>query len=124
MDLMQLLMSLGMVAGAMYVIKYACDSFEDSSKYLGRTVYKMKPGVRGATIEAIASSLPELFTTTFLLFVYNDMDGFSAGIATCAGSALDPGQSPARPPGPRVAPLGTMRLRLSAPARTIARSPT
>ena len=88
MDLMQLLMSLGMVAGAMYVIKYACDSFEDSSKYLGRTVYKMKPGVRGATIEAIASSLPELFTTTFLLFVYNDMDGFSAGIATCALSAV------------------------------------
>lgn len=46
------------------------------------------PGIRGASIEAVASSLPELFTTLFLLFVFHDEDGFSAGIATCAGSAI------------------------------------
>ena len=88
MNIGQLLLSLGIVAATMYVIKYACDSFEGASGHLGKKVYRMAPGIRGATIEAIASSLPELFTTTFLLFVYNDMDGFSAGIATCAGSAV------------------------------------
>ena len=88
MDVTKLLQSLGMVMVAMYVIKYACDSFEDASDHLGKKVYKMKPGIRGATIEAIASSLPELFTTLFLLFLYHDTDGFSAGIATCAGSAV------------------------------------
>ncbi len=83
-----LLLSLGMVLVAMYIIKYACDSFEDASDYLGTEVYKMAPGVRGATLEAIASSLPELFTTLFLLFVFHDQGGFAAGIATCAGSAV------------------------------------
>jgi cation:H+ antiporter len=77
-----------MVLVAMYVIKYACDSFEDASEYLGKKVYRMKPGIRGATIEAIASSLPELFTAIFLLFVFIDFDGFSAAIATVAGSAI------------------------------------
>jgi cation:H+ antiporter len=88
MDIPGLLTALAMVAGAMYVIKYACDSFEGASAHLGKKVYKMGPGIRGATIEAIASSLPELFTASFLLFLYNDQDGFSAGIATCAGSAV------------------------------------
>lgn len=84
----QLFAALGLVLVTMYVIKYACDSFEDASKFLGRHVYQMKPGVRGATIEAIASSLPELFSTAFLLFIHADMDGFAAGVATCAGSAV------------------------------------
>ena len=67
------------------VIMYACNSFEEAADYLGRN---MPPGVKGATINAIGSSLPELFTTVFLLFVFHDMDGFSAGIATTAGSAI------------------------------------
>ena len=81
-------LSIGMVLLAMYIIKYACDSFEDASDYLGTEVYKMAPGIRGATIEAIASSLPELFTTLFLLFIFHDQGGFAAGVATCAGSAV------------------------------------
>lgn len=85
---MGLMTSLAMVLVAMYIIKFACDSFEDASDYLGTEVYKMQPGVRGATLEAIASSLPELFTTLFLLFVFNDKGGFAAGVATCAGSAV------------------------------------
>lgn len=67
------------------VIMFACNSFEEAADYLGRN---MPPGVKGATINAIGSSLPELFTTVFLLFVFHDMDGFSAGIATTAGSAI------------------------------------
>ena len=81
-------LSIGMVLLSMYIIKYACDSFEGASDYLGTEVYRMRPGVRGATLEAIASSLPELFTTLFLLFVLNDARGFAAGVATCAGSAV------------------------------------
>lgn len=76
---------LAIVVTASIVIMYACNSFEDASDYLGRN---MPAGVKGATINAIASSMPELFTTTFLLFMFHDMDGFSAGIATCAGSAV------------------------------------
>jgi cation:H+ antiporter len=48
----------------------------------------MAPGVRGATINAIGSSMPELMTAMFLLFLYHDNDGFAAGIATTAGSAI------------------------------------
>lgn len=70
---------------ACLVIYKACDSFEEGSNYLGRN---FPPGVRGATINAIGSSLPELLTTFFLLFVFRDQDGYSAGIATCAGSAV------------------------------------
>jgi cation:H+ antiporter len=72
----------------MYVIKWACDSFEGASDHLGKKVFKMGAGTKGATLDAIASSLPELFTTAFLLFLYHDHDGFAAGIATCAGSAV------------------------------------
>lgn len=82
---MMLALSLGTVALASVVIMYACNPFEDASDYLGRN---LPPGVQGATINAIASSLPELLTTTFLLFAFRDVDGFSGGVATCAGSAV------------------------------------
>jgi len=72
---------------------YSCDSFEGAADYLGRN---MKPGVKGATINAIGSSLPELFTTAIFLFGPHFSEelfgkigqGFAAGIATCAGSAV------------------------------------
>ena len=70
---------------AAIVIMYACNEFEKCADYLGRN---MQSGLKGALINAIGSSLPELLTATFLLFMYNDMAGFSAGIATTAGSAI------------------------------------
>lgn len=81
------------VVMASIIIMYACDSFEDASDYLGRN---MNPGVKGATINAIGSSLPELLATFIFLFgphvsttLFGEKgDGFSAGIATCAGSAV------------------------------------
>lgn len=85
MDLVALLLAVATVGVASIVIMYASDSFEQASGFLGRN---MPPGVRGATINAIGSSLPELMTTAFLLFVYHDRGGFSAGVATCAGSAI------------------------------------
>lgn len=82
---MDLMLALLMVVFASVVIMYACDSFEDASDFLGRN---MAPGVKGGTINAIGSSLPELFTTIALLFFFHDQGGFSAGIATTAGSAV------------------------------------
>jgi cation:H+ antiporter len=84
---------MALIAGTSIIIMYACDSFEEAADHLGRN---MKAGIKGATINAIGSSLPELFTTLFLLFgpIYAPHvfgakeDGFSAGIATCAGSAV------------------------------------
>ena len=80
-----LLTPLYIVVVASIAIMFACEGFDGAANYLGRN---MKPGIRGATINAIGSSMPELMTAFFLLFLYQDQDGFSAGIATTAGSAV------------------------------------
>ncbi len=67
------------------IIWRACDGFEVASEYIGRN---MSEGVRGGTINAISSSIPELFTTLIALFVLGNLDGFSIGLGTTAGSAL------------------------------------
>ncbi|MFT4666078.1 MAG: Ca2+/Na+ antiporter [Polaribacter sp.] len=67
------------------IIWKASDGFEVASEYIGRN---LNDGVRGATINAIGSSMPELFTTIWFLFVLRDKDGFAAGIGTTAGSAI------------------------------------
>ncbi|GAA3629237.1 sodium:calcium antiporter [Flavivirga jejuensis] len=82
---MAIISSLGLILITCIIIWRACDGFEMASNYLGRN---MKEGVKGATINAIGSSLPELFTTLFFLFVLKDKDGFSGGIGTTAGSAV------------------------------------
>ena len=78
-------MALAIMAACSVVLSLACESFDQASSYLGRN---MPPGVRGATINAVGSSMPELLTTSFFLFAYDDVDGFAAGVATCAGSAV------------------------------------
>lgn len=85
---MDLILAILLVLVSMVLIMFNCDAFEPAADFLGTEVYKLAPGVRGASIEAIASSLPELFTTMFLLFLFDDKDGFAAGIATAAGSAV------------------------------------
>ena len=68
------------------IIWRAGDGFMVASEYVGRN---LSEGVRGATINAIASSMPELFTTLFFLCVLQqDGVGFSGGIGTTAGSAI------------------------------------
>lgn len=69
----------------MVVIWRASDGFETASEYIGR---HLTDGVRGATINAIASSIPELFTTIFFLLLLKDADGFAGGVGTTAGSAI------------------------------------
>lgn len=63
----------------------SCANFDRHSKVLG---VNLTDGVRGATINAIASSLPEFFTALFFLFLIHDVEGFSAGLATILGSAI------------------------------------
>ena len=82
---MGLLIPLFLIALCCLVIWRAGDGFMVASEYVGRNLWE---GVRGATINAIASSMPEVFTSFFFLFVLNDASGFSGGIGTTAGSAI------------------------------------
>ncbi|MBB6461307.1 sodium:calcium antiporter [Flammeovirga kamogawensis] len=82
---MEILSGLVIIFIACIIIWKACDGFEDASGYLGRN---MKGGVKGATIDAIGSSMPELFTTFFFLVLAGDAKGFASGIGTTSGSAI------------------------------------
>ena len=82
---MELLIPIFLIIFCCLVIWRASDGFEAASEYLGRN---MSEGVRGATINAIGSSMPELFTTIFFLILLKDTEGFSGGIGTTAGSAI------------------------------------
>ena len=82
---MWILIPLFLIILSCLIIWRACYGFETSSQYLGRY---LSDGVRGATINAISSSVPELFTTIFFLLYLKDTEGFSGGIGTTAGSAI------------------------------------
>lgn len=82
---MSILIPILLIVLTCVIIWRASDGFEMASEYLGRN---LSEGVRGATINAIGSSMPELFTTIFFLFVLRDKDGFAGGIGTTAGSAV------------------------------------
>lgn len=79
------LISILLIIVCCLIIWRASDGFETASEFLGKN---LSEGVRGATINAIGSSMPELFTTLFFLLVLKDRDGFAGGIGTTAGSAI------------------------------------
>jgi Ca2+/Na+ antiporter len=85
LELMGVLIPLFIVIFCCIIIWRASDGFTAASDYIGRN---LSEGVRGATINAIGSSLPEVFTSFFFLFYLKDVDGFSGGIGTTAGSAI------------------------------------
>ena len=68
-----------------YIIWRVSDSFDLAASYLTRD---LKPGIKGPTVNAVASSLPELLISFIFLFQYNDISGFSAGFATIVGSSI------------------------------------
>ena len=70
---------------ASWILAKACDGFEAAADYLGRNLGE---GTKGATINAIGSSMPELLVTSIYLFAYMDTTGFAGGIGTTAGSAV------------------------------------
>ncbi|MCI5081852.1 MAG: hypothetical protein MRY78_09175 [Saprospiraceae bacterium] len=90
---MEVLLGIIIIVVCCLIIWRASDGFELASQYIGRN---LSDGVRGATINAIGSSIPELFTTIFFFFYYavitNDAqdasNGFAGGIGTTAGSAI------------------------------------
>ncbi|MDH3718468.1 MAG: hypothetical protein OES79_10155, partial [Planctomycetota bacterium] len=82
------------------VIWQVCDPFADAAQWVG-TALRLPGSVRGATLDAIASSMPELFSGIFFVVLavttaqetarsvaHAGGEGFSATVATCAGSAV------------------------------------
>jgi len=68
-----------------YLIWRASSVFDVAASYLTRD---LKPGIKGPTINAIASSLPELIISCIFLLKFKDIVGFSAGFATIVGSSM------------------------------------
>jgi len=82
------------------IIWQACDPFADAAQWIGTTL-RLPGSVRGATLDAIASSMPELFSGIFFVVLAmatsggaKDQlavatgEGYGATVATCAGSAI------------------------------------
>ncbi len=83
------------------VIWQSCDPFADAAQWIGKR-YHIPGSVRGATLDAVSSSLPELFTGIFFVLValaavsgddgvsmmQASGEGLGSTIATCAGSAI------------------------------------
>lgn len=82
---MDIAIGLLIVAVATIIIWKSGESFGSASDFLGRN---LSDGVKGATINAIGSSMPELLTTFFFLFILKNADGFAAGLGTTVGSAV------------------------------------
>jgi Ca2+/Na+ antiporter len=91
------LLSAGFVIAV--VIWQACDPFADAAQWVGKALH-LPGSVRGATLDAVASSMPELFSGIFFVVVAIraseegglmanvGAEGYGATIATCAGSAI------------------------------------
>ena len=91
------------VAVISVVIWQVCDPFADAAQWIG-DMFRLPGSVRGATLDAIASSMPELFSGIFFVLVALSTassadhasaeriaagaEGFGSTIATCAGSAV------------------------------------
>ncbi|MHA1540477.1 MAG: sodium:calcium antiporter [Alphaproteobacteria bacterium] len=80
-----MLVSLLGICFSCFLIYHFSIQFEKASLYLGR---HMSAGVRGATLNAVSSSLPELFTAFLSLFLFADKEGFAFGVGTAVGSAV------------------------------------
>jgi len=82
---MDYLTSILLISISCLIIWRSSQGFELAADFLGR---RLPAGIKGATINAIASSMPEFLTTMFFLFWLRDAEGFSAGLAVSSGSAL------------------------------------
>ncbi|KPL14606.1 MAG: hypothetical protein AMS26_10150 [Bacteroides sp. SM23_62] len=82
---MQITGSILLMIVSCLIIWRSAAGFEIASDYLGR---KLSHGVKGATINAIASSMPEFLSSFFFLFYLKDVNGFSGGLGITAGSSI------------------------------------
>ena len=69
---------------SVYIMKKCSSVFDIASSHLTKNLAE---GIKGPTINAVASSLPELFISSMFLFYFKDLNGFSAGFATIIGSS-------------------------------------
>ncbi len=80
-----MLISIICISISCIIIWRSSHGFEIASDFLGR---RLPAGIKGATLNAVASSMPEFLTTMFFLFYLRDADGFSGGLGVTSGSAL------------------------------------
>ena len=76
--------SIFVLISGVYIMRKCASSFDVAASYLTRGLGE---GVKGPTINAIASSLPELLISSIFLFYFKDVQGFSAGYGTIIGSS-------------------------------------
>lgn len=76
---------LALVAVCCVGIWKVSDYFEEATDHLGRN---MSNGVKGASLNAIGSSMPELVTSFIFLFFLTGSEGYAGTIGTTAGSAV------------------------------------
>ena len=81
------------------VIAQSCDPFAEAAQWIG-VRFRLPGSVRGATLDAVASSMPELFAGIFFVVValsgsktqaerlVDSAEGYGSTIATCAGSSI------------------------------------
>lgn len=82
--IMIILYIIGVVAMCLMIWK-SSEYFEEATEWIGRN---LTDGVKGASLNAIASSMPELMTGFIFLFFIHGSDGYSGTIGTTAGSAV------------------------------------
>jgi len=81
---MGILISLGLIILSSVVIFYVGQRFAEASSYIGDYI-GLPRDVKGATFDAISSSMPELMVALFSVIFFRQ---FEIGIGTIAGSAL------------------------------------
>jgi len=81
---MELILNFLIVILCIFVMRKSSFTFDIASNFLSR---RMGEGLKGPTINAIASSLPELMISSMFLFYFKDIEGFVGGFATIIGSS-------------------------------------
>jgi len=81
---MSIMISMGVIILSSIVIYLAGEKFAESSSKIG-DYFKLSRDVKGATLDAISSSLPELLVALYSVIFFKQ---FEVGIGTIAGSAL------------------------------------
>ena len=85
-ELIGFILPIMIIIGSSYLMWRGCKIFAAGSSIVG---YRLPSGVRGATINAIGSSLPEFFTALLFFFILSDSaSGISAALGTVVGSAI------------------------------------
>jgi len=81
---MVILVALGIILLSSIVIYFAGERFAESSSKIG-DYFNLPRDVKGATFDAVSSSLPELLVARYSVIIFKQ---FEVGIGTIAGSAL------------------------------------